>query len=339
MFVSFLLILAAVFILTVLISRKLIPKLKSLKMGQIILDIGPRWHKSKEGTPTMGGLAFIFSVVLVSLVFGTVYCLRGGADAFWELLPFLLTLVFAVLSGLIGIFDDRVKITKAQNAGLTPSQKFFLQLLSSALYLLAMRLCGFLSTELYIPFFHITLELGVFYYVIAMLLLTGIVNSVNLTDGIDGLASTETFVVGGFFAIVAFTQGNLSLSAASACTIGAALGFLVYNFYPARVFMGDTGSLFFGGIVIGMGFLAGNPLIVLFCGFLYILETLSVILQTSYFKYTKMRTGQGKRIFKMSPIHHHFEMCGWSEIKIVSVFSITACLCCALSYLLDYVLC
>ncbi len=338
MLISFLSILFAVFIVTVLISRRLIPKLKSLKMGQPILDIGPRWHKSKEGTPTMGGLSFIIAAVAVSIVYGIVSYVVGGMAMLKTLLPFFITLIYAVLSGLIGVIDDRTKIVKTQNEGLTASQKFLLQVLSACLYVFAMRLSGAITTKLTLPFLNVTLELGIFYYIIAILLLTGVVNSVNLTDGIDGLASSETFVVGAFFALVAFTLGNAALSATAALTIGAALGFLIYNFYPARVFMGDTGSLFLGALVVGMGFLANNPLIVLFAGLMYIIETASVMLQTTYFKYTRIRFGEGRRIFKMSPIHHHFEMCGWNEIKIVSVFSLAALVFCAITYLLEYVI-
>ena len=345
----FLIMLAAVFLFTVLISRFLIPKLKSLKMGQKILDIGPRWHKSKEGTPTMGGLAFIAASVLGTAMLGIVlWAVSGSPTAILRAAPFLITLLFAVVSGLIGVIDDAVKITKKQNAGLTAAQKFLLQVLSAALYVFAMHACGFLDTTLRIPFFGWEWELGIFYYIIAVILITGVVNSVNLTDGIDGLAATETFVVGAFFAIVAFfaetsfftAQGgeNLSLALGAAAAIGASLGFLVYNFYPARVFMGDTGSLFLGGLVVGCAFIANNPLIILFAGLMYIIETASVMLQTTYFKFTRIRFGEGRRIFKMSPIHHHFEMCGWNEIKIVSVFGICAFVFCALTYLLDYVL-
>ncbi len=336
MLYPFLILTLSVLLLTVLFSRFLIPKLRSMKMGQKILDIGPRWHKSKEGTPTMGGLAFMASTVLVTLLYAVYVCVRGGWEALSDLLPHLLTLGFAVCSGLIGIFDDAVKITKKQNAGLTAPQKFTLQLLSAALYLVALRLCGLIDTTLYIPFFHVTWNMGIFYYVIAMLLLTGIVNSVNITDGIDGLASTETFFVGAFFAVVAFTVNDPALSVTAACTIGAALGFLFYNFYPARVFMGDTGSLFFGAMVVGMAFTAENPLIILVAGLMYVLETASVMLQTTYFKYTRIRYGKGRRIFKMSPIHHHFEMCGWNEIKIVTVFGLCTLFFCALAYCLDY---
>lgn len=345
----FFLMTVAVFVLTVLISRFLIPKLRSLKMGQKILDIGPRWHKSKEGTPTMGGLAFIAAALIGTVILWIVLWIAGGSPlAILRAAEFLLTLLFAVVSGLIGVIDDAVKIRKKQNGGLTAAQKFLLQVGSAVLYVFAMHMCGFINTTLRIPFFGWEWEMGIFYYVIAVILLTGVVNSVNLTDGIDGLAATETFVVGAFFAVVAFfaetsfftAQGgyNLSLALGAAVAIGASLGFLVYNFYPARVFMGDTGSLFFGALVVGCAFMADNPLIILFAGLMYIIETASVMLQTTYFKYTRFRFGEGRRIFKMSPIHHHFELCGWNEVKIVSVFGSAAALFCVLTYVLDYLL-
>ncbi len=345
----FLFMMIAVFAFTVLISRRLIPKLKSLKMGQKILDIGPRWHKGKEGTPTMGGLAFICASVLSTLfISGVSWIITGSPLAIMRALPFLITLLFAVVQGCIGIIDDAVKIRKKQNGGLTAAQKMILQIVTAALYVFVMHAQGFTDTILHIPVFGIDLEMGIFYYIISVVLIVGIVNSVNLTDGIDGLAATETAVVGAFFAVVAFFAEtpfftslggyNISLVLASAVAIGASLGFLVYNFYPARVFMGDTGSLFLGGLVVGCAFLANNPLIILLAGLMYIIETASVMIQTTYFKYTRIRYGEGKRIFKMSPIHHHFEMCGWSEIKVVSVFGIAAVLFCAVTYVLEYVL-
>lgn len=338
---GFLFMMVSVFLLTVLFSRFLIPKLKSMKMGQKILDIGPRWHKSKEGTPTMGGLAFIAAAIVSCVLLWFFFrILSGSADFTVQLLPFLITLLFAVVSGLIGIIDDSVKLTKKQNEGLTAPQKFLLQVFSAALYVFAMKACGFVDTVLHIPFLDLKWELGIFYYVFAIILITGVVNSVNLTDGIDGLASTETFVVGGFFAVSAFLsaagESQLSLALGAAAAIGASLGFLVYNFYPARVFMGDTGSLFLGGLIVGCAFLANNPLIILFAGLMYILETVSVILQTTYFKFTRIFFGQGRRIFKMSPIHHHFEMCGWNEIRIVSVFGFLTFVFCLLTWLLEY---
>ena len=314
---------------TVLISRRLIPYLKSKKMGQKILDIGPRWHKSKEGTPTMGGLAFLAASAIAVLVIAAIAPVCCNVK---QLLPFFIVYGYGLLNGLIGIIDDRAKLRKKQNEGLTAPQKYLLQLIAAALFLIALTLAGCISTSLYIPFTGRTVELGFFYYVIALLLLTGVVNAVNLTDGIDGLASSVTFVVGLFFAVVSYfffesDLASISLSLVSAVLIGATLGFLVYNFYPARVFMGDTGSLFLGGLVIGGAFLTGAPLVVILCGIVYICEAASVILQVGYFKLT-----HGKRLFLMAPIHHHFEKCGWSEVKIVSVFSVITAVFCVIAW-------
>ena len=311
--------------LTAVISHKLIPVLKSKKMGQKILAIGPRWHKSKEGTPTMGGIAFIAATVIVAILACIASAVWGDVKTVW---PFIYVLLYGVLNGLIGVIDDSAKLRKKQNEGLTARQKYLLQLGAAALFLILMSLTGIVNTTLYIPFIGVTWDLGFFYYVIALLLLTGMVNSVNLTDGIDGLASGITLVVGIFFSVVAFFAIQAApfasgLSLIGATLIGGTLGFLVYNFYPARVFMGDTGSLYLGGMVVGAAFLLGNPLIVVVCGIVYICETASVMLQVAYFKMT-----HGKRLFRMAPIHHHFEQCGWSEVKIVSVFTAVTALAC-----------
>ena len=317
------------FALTAAISHKLIPVLKSKKMGQKILEIGPRWHKSKEGTPTMGGIAFIAATVIVA-------ALACIASALWgdigSVLPFVYVLLYGVLNGLIGVIDDSAKLRKKQNEGLTARQKYLLQLVAAAVFLILMSVTGIVDTTLYIPFVGVTWDLGFFYYVIALLLLTGMVNSINLTDGIDGLASGVTLVVGIFFAAAAFFASQAAsvapaLSLIGATLIGGTLGFLVYNFYPARVFMGDTGSLYLGGMVVGASFLLGNPLIVVVCGIVYICETASVMLQVTYFKLT-----HGKRLFRMAPIHHHFEQCGWSEVKIVSVFTAVTALACLVAW-------
>ncbi len=313
--------------ITVLVSRWLIPVLKSKKMGQKILEIGPRWHKNKEGTPTMGGLAFVCASFLVA-VCGTVsLSLQSSFDA---MVPFVLTFAYALLNAGIGIVDDLAKLRKKQNEGLTAPQKYGLQFLAAVLFLAAMRLTGNLETTLHLPFTSIEIELSFGYYVIAILLLTGVVNSVNLNDGIDGLCSSLTFLNGLFLSLAGFLtrRGSDSVSLTGALLCGSSLGFLVYNFYPARVFMGDTGSLFFGGLVVGGCFLLRSPLVVLLCGIVYIAESLSVILQVGYFKLT-----HGKRLFKMSPIHHHFEQCGWSENKIVAVFSGVTLLGCAAAFL------
>lgn len=319
--------LALTFIVTVLILKKLIPVLKSHKMGQKILEIGPRWHKGKEGTPTMGGVAFIIAIVILGLV-GCIYL--GIVDGIRSTLPLVLTLALGVAGGLIGCIDDMAKLKKKQNEGLTAPQKFILQVIAAALYLLGMTLVCDIDTTLYIPFVNATLDIGIFYYVVAMLLITGVINSVNLTDGIDGLCSSVSLVVGVFFTVAGYMTGMAEpdggLTLLGALIIGGTAGFLVYNFYPAKVFMGDTGSLFLGGLVVGGAFMMGNPLIVIVFGIVYIIETASVMLQVTYFKLT-----HGKRIFKMTPIHHHFEKCGWSEVKIVVVASIVTAVAAVLS--------
>ena len=307
------LMLVAVFLLTVLIGRIMIPVLKGLKSGVRILEIGPRWHKSKEGTPIMGGICFILAMLISTLVLFLVALRRGEI---YGLLPMALTLVLAVGNGLIGFVDDFCKLFKKQNEGLLPWQKVVLQLLIGVLYLVFMIRFGGLTTVLYLPYLGIELELGIFYYALALVIILGFVNSVNLTDGVDGLASGVTLVVGIFFAVAAHLISDRSLILTAACIIGGTLGFLVYNFHPARVFMGDTGSLFLGGIVVGAAFQLNNPLILLVIGFIYLCEAASVILQVGYFKLT-----HGKRLFKMAPIHHHFEKCGWGENRIVFTFS------------------
>ncbi len=315
------------FAVTVLILKKLIPVLKSKKMGQPILEIGPRWHKSKEGTPTMGGLSFIIAIV-ICCVAASVYL--GINNGFSSVVPLILTVSYGVLCAMIGFIDDLAKLRKKQNEGLSAKQKFALQVAAAALYLAGLHFLCDISTALYIPFVNVELELGFFYYIIGLLLLVGIDNSVNLTDGIDGLASGVTFVVSLFFIFAAFLSGetvNTSLAVLGALVAGGVAGFLVYNFYPARVFMGDTGSLFLGAVVAGAAFMLGNPLIVVVVGLIYIIETASVMLQVGYFKLT-----HGKRLFKMAPIHHHFEKSGFSEIGIVGLFTAVTLLCCVAAW-------
>lgn len=313
-----------VFLLTWLILRKLIPALKSRKIGQKIYEIGPRWHKGKEGTPIMGGLGFIIAAAVGLAVITGVYAYLGRAR---ELLPVWLTFALALLNGLIGFFDDYTKLIKKQNQGFLAWQKLVLQFLVAIAYLWAMSSCGFIDTALEIPYFGIEIELGIFYYFLAVLFIAGMVNSVNLTDGIDGLCSSVTAVIGAFFAVVAFVALKPELAILPATIIGGTVGFLMYNFYPAKIFMGDTGSLYLGGAAVGMAFLADEPLIILIAGIIYLIEVVSVILQVGYFKIT-----HGKRIFKMAPIHHHFEKCGWSEVKVVGVFTLITAVACVLAY-------
>ncbi len=325
MIAYFLTALLLTFAITAISARIIIPKLKSLKLGQHILDIGPRWHKSKEGTPTMGGLSFIIGSVITFALLAVIACLRGEIEGLEKA---LIVMLLALCSAAIGVVDDLTKFKHHQNEGLTASQKYLLQLIAAGAFLAALKLTGNLSTELYIPFFGVKLELGIFYYVLSILLITGIINAVNLTDGVDGLASSVTLAVGAFFAIAAFTLGLIPETVLSGITMGSCLGFLVYNFYPAKVFMGDTGSLFLGALVVGMAYILENPLIIVIVGIIYICEAGSVILQVSYFKLT-----HGKRIFKMTPIHHHFEKSGWSELKIVGVFSLVTVIAGAVSLL------
>lgn len=315
MIIEYILVALAIFVLTVILEKLIIPILTSHKVGQKILEIGPRWHASKAGTPTMGGICFIMAILVVMTVVAIITAINGESG---ELIPLALALGLATLNGIIGFFDDYTKLVKKQNEGFTPIQKIVLQSLVAILYLLAMSATDNINTALHIPFTSVSIELGFFYYVFAFVLIIGFVNSVNLTDGIDGLASSVTLIVGAFFSVMGFTQGNDTLVLLGAATVGATLGFLVYNFYPARVFMGDTGSLFLGGLVVGMTFVLDEPMIIFLVGIIYLTEAFSDIIQVGVYKLS----GRKIRVFKMAPIHHHFEKCGWSEIKVVAVFSL-----------------
>ncbi len=307
--------LAVSFVITVIMGKFLIPVLKSIKMGQKILDIGPRWHKSKEGTPTMGGIFFIAGVTVCVIAYAVMCALRG--DSVRDLVT---NYSFVLLCGLTGFVDDRTKFLKKQNKGLSAIQKLVLQFGSAAAYIFALYAGRNVDTSLALPFTEARLELGIFYYVLLIVGIVFTVNSVNLTDGIDGLASSVTVFACIFLAALCYKTENEEALVISSAVVGGCLGFLVYNFYPARVFMGDTGSLFLGGAVSALAVWLDMPLILVFVGFIYYVEALSVVLQVISYKLFK------KRIFKMSPIHHHFEMCGWNEIKIVVVFSLVTIL-------------
>ncbi len=293
---------------TAILLRIFIPKLKSLKMGQPIYEIGPRWHKSKEGTPTMGGLFFIIPIMLVLIIASLVMPDMLDLPRLW------ITAISSMLFGLIGIIDDMAKLRKKENMGLTAPQKFFLQLVVASAFVGIMAYKGYINTVIYIPFFKVDIDFGFFYYIISVVLICGVVNSVNLTDGIDGLAASVTAVVAAFFLVMASVSDNVTVCLFSAAVFGGCIGFLIYNAYPAKIFMGDTGSLFLGGAVVGLAFLYASPLIILVVGIVYVIETASVILQVTYY-----RLSHGKRLFKMAPIHHHLEKCGFSENKIVFI--------------------
>ncbi len=325
MIIEFISVALAIFVLTVILEKLIIPILQSHKVGQRILEIGPRWHKNKAGTPTMGGICFIMAILVIMSITSIIVATKGEAKS---LIPLALALGLATLNGLIGFFDDYTKLVKKQNEGFTAKQKIVLQSLVAIIYLSTMGLTDNINTALHIPFTSVTLELGIFYYVFAFVLIIGFVNSVNLTDGIDGLASSVTLVVGIFFSVVAFVYDMRMLALLGACLIGATAGFLVYNFYPARVFMGDTGSLFLGGLVVGATFVLDEPMIIFLVGIIYLIEAASDIIQVGVFKLS----GRKIRVFKMAPIHHHFEKCGWSEIKIVAIFSLITAIFCVIAF-------
>ena len=328
--VGFIVVALSVLALTAAVEHKLIPTLRSYKLGQRILDIGPRWHKSKEGTPIMGGIGFILATVVVMTVFYIVKAVQGNSA---DYIPLALTLAFAVANGLIGFVDDYCKLVKKQNEGLKSYQKLFLQLVMAAAYVCVMSYTGNMDTVLKLPFCNVSIDFGIFWYPIAIILLAGVVNGGNITDGVDGLAGSVVLVAGGFFAYWAFRAHDEQLSMVGAILIGASIGFLIYNLHPAKVFMGDTGSLFFGALVIAGGFQAGQESVGLIVSMVFIIEMLSSFLQTTVFKLTKKlsKSKQGKRLFKMAPLHHHFEKCGWSENRIVAVFSFAELIFCILA--------
>lgn len=311
------------FLLSAVLLHFIIPILKGKKVKQHILEVGPKWHQVKEGTPTMGGIGFIMAILLVLFGVSVLYAVRGRQR---ELIPLALTLALALMNGLIGFVDDFCKLMKKQNQGLKAYQKFLLQVVAALAYVFLLVKLGHLDTVLHIPFTGLYVELGFVYYIFAIFTIVGMVNSVNLTDGIDGLAGTVTLVVFAFFSVLGITFMHTSLSLLSAALVGGMLGFLIYNLHPAKVFMGDTGSLFLGGAVTGAAFIIDEPMIVFVVGAMYAIESLSVILQVGSFKL------RNKRIFKMAPIHHHFEKCGWKEGKIVTVFSMITLILCIIAY-------
>ena len=297
-------------VLSAVVGWFLIPFLRALKAGQSIKEIGPTWHMGKQGTPTMGGFMFMAAVTVAVLAFGWKDMASGDLSA-------LFVLLFALVFGMIGFVDDYAKVKKKQNTGLTAGWKFLLQLAVAIAFLALMRAFHILSPNLYIPFVNVELPLPwPVYMVFAAFVIVGCVNSVNLTDGLDGLAGTVTLPVAIFFAVLSAWWAKGSVGVFAAALAGSLVGFLIYNFYPAKVFMGDTGSLFLGGAVCGMAFALDVPLVLVPVGIIYIAETMSDIIQVGYFKLT-----HGKRIFRMAPLHHHLEMGGWSEVRIVLTFA------------------
>lgn len=321
------------FALTALLGFVVIPYLRKLKFGQTILEEGPNWHKQKQGTPTMGGIMLVIGVLL-SMTMGFAFSyLTGGEYAkemtdSYHLAMLIAGIVMALCMCGIGFFDDYIKVVKKRNLGLTAKQKTFLQLLVSATYLVTLALCGMHTT--YIPFIgeiSIISGVGLLFWPIALMFIYGFTNAVNLTDGLDGLAASVTLVVACAGILASGRMGIASINSLSAALAGACAAFLIWNFKPAKVFMGDTGSMFLGGMVVAISFGIGRPILLILMGCVYFMEAISVMLQVLWYKRT------GKRLFKMSPIHHHFEMSGFSEQKIVVLFSFIALIGCVIALL------
>ena len=312
------------FIISLCMGMILIPVLHKLKFGQEIREEGPKWHAKKSGTPTMGGLIFIaaiFAMSAICCVLGLFFGIDMPADSTY-LKTLVMLLCLSAVYGVIGFIDDYIKVILKRNLGLTAKQKFLLQLVAAVGFVCWAVYGMDIATVVKIPFTSIELDFGIWFVPFAALVIIATVNSVNLTDGLDGLATCVTCMVALFFILFADKVANIAVALFASILLGSLMGFLMYNKFPAKVFMGDTGSLFLGGAVCGMAIVTEQPLALLIVGLVYVIESLSVILQVISFKTT------GKRIFKMSPIHHHFEMCGWSETKIVITFTIvTAVLC------------
>ena len=306
-------------VLSGLLGLLILPVLRALKAGQSIREVGPTWHNYKAGTPMMGGLFFIIAAII---------CLVANLPVMTDYTVFYV-LALSLCFGLVGFLDDFCKLKFKRNLGLTSIQKALLQMAVSAVFVYLLYKQGTLSCDIYVPFFDVTFYVHPLVYVFfAMFVMVGCDNAVNITDGVDGLSSSVTLPVMVFFTAAAVGMKKYDLAILPAALIGGLIGYLFYNWYPAKVFMGDTGSLFLGGVVCAMAFALDMPLILILVGFVYIVETLSVILQVGYFKLT-----HGKRLFKMAPIHHHFEMCGWKEVKIVLIFSAVSALMCVLAWL------
>lgn len=300
------------FFLNIVISPFVIPMLQRFKFGQNVRSDGPNTHLKKAGTPTMGGVIILVSLVLTSLLF-----IKGNRQA--------QTILFVTVGfGVIGFIDDYIKIVKKRSLGLTPLQKIIGQLVVTLSFgYLLLNYIG-LDTSIIIPFTNsMEMDLGILFWPFLLVAVLGTVNAVNLTDGLDGLASGVTVLVATFFAVISLSI-NGGVSPVAAAAVGSLLGFLLFNSYPAKVFMGDTGSLALGGFVVATAFVMKMPLFIPIVGLIYVIENISVILQVAYFKKTK------KRLFKMAPIHHHFELSGWPETKVVTVFAIVTAIMCLL---------
>lgn len=305
----------AAFIVTVVICPIVIPILHRMKFGQPIREEGPQSHKKKGGTPTMGGIMILVGFIVSALLFA-----RESYDA-------MAVVLITVGYGIVGFIDDFLKVVKKQNEGLKPWQKLLFQLVVTVIFYIYIVKSG-IGTDIYIPFTDgMYIDLGWIYAPFLFFVMVGTVNSVNLTDGLDGLASGVTVLVAMFFLFIAYASGMAGLVYVCGGVVGALMGFLVFNCHPAKVFMGDTGSLALGGFVASTAILTKMPIMLVIVGLIYVCESLSVIIQVTYFKAT-----HGKRVFKMAPIHHHFELCGMEGIKVVQLFWIVTAVMCLIGF-------
>ncbi len=308
------------FAISAMLCPVVIPFLHKLKFGQQVRDDGPQAHLKKQGTPTMGGLVILTSIVITSLFYIRDY-------------PKIIPVLFVTVGfGIVGFLDDYIKIVMKRSEGLNPLQKLIGQFIITGIFAWYLLHSGQVETTMLIPFTGgfddgIFISLGILFVPFLFFVVLGTDNGVNFTDGLDGLCTSVTILVATFMTIVALGE-NSGISPITGAVVGSLLGFLLFNVYPARVFMGDTGSLALGGFVASSAFMMQMPFFIPIIGLIYLVEVLSVIMQVSYFKAT-----HGKRIFKMAPIHHHFELCGWSETRVVAVFSIATAILCLVAYL------
>ncbi len=298
----------------------MIPLLHKMKFGQNVRDDGPASHLKKQGTPTMGGVAFLVAFLVAAMCF-----LNENTDG-------LAVVLVTVCYGMIGFLDDYIKVVKKRSLGLRAVQKLLMQLVVTGGFYWYMQQSG-IGTEILLPFMKgATLDLGILFPIFVLVAVLGTVNGVNLTDGLDGLAGGVTLIISSFFAIMAWVAGS-SIAPICGAIIGGLLAFLIFNSYPAKVFMGDTGSLALGGFVVSTAFLLNLSLFIPLVGFIYLWESITVLLQVGYFKYTKRKCGEGKRLFKMAPFHHHLEKCGWRETQVVTLFYVTTAMLCLIGFL------
>ena len=315
--------LGASFGLTALLGRIALPILRAKKAGQPINEY-VKSHQVKAGTPTMGGISFVpaFLIAVLSVVAYLAISGQGG-----RLIPLALICLYALANAAIGFVDDYFKLLRRHNEGLTEKQKLVLQVTASAAFIAMMAITGNLTTALHIPFTDISWELSWFAYPIYLIVMVGFVNATNITDGLDGLSSSICATVAAFMVAFALLSGISEVGFVGVSLLGCVLGFLLYNHHPAKMFMGDTGSLFLGAVIMGAGIMAGELLLFVLAGFMFVIEMLSSFLQIFGYKLTK------KRIFKMAPLHHHFEKCGWKEVGIVVLFTTVSALFCILAWL------